>query len=155
MSVVITELQVSFELALQNSVAVILQTPVITPAAAGYAPWDWKQAATVALHAGSDLLKSIDAKMFDGGWYYQDAEDYLVENQLAHGRVVVIAKLIGGHTQRAQLGIDIPKYTDAEGRERASQLLAAALRRVTDSLAGGGYAFPDSPDEEQHTDDSN
>lgn len=135
----ITELQVTVDLTLKNHVGMQFQSAALTPAAMGYTVFSQVQAATVALHAGSDLLKTVLPAGFVGGWYLQDGEDFLVENQVVKSQITVVHRLSNGHTQRASLGVEIPPYEDSDGLHRGLGLVSGCLRRITDSLAGGRY----------------
>lgn len=142
----VVELQVTIDLTLRNHVGVQYQTPAVTPATVGYNCMEPHQAATVALHAGSDLLKIMLNGEFQGGWYFQENDGHTVENQIAKAMTTVVYRLANGQTQRAQLGVAIDQYDDLEGFQRAINQIMSLLRRITDSLGGGRYV---NPDEEQ------
>jgi hypothetical protein len=139
----IVELQVTVDLTLKNRVGMQFRSAALTPATMGYTVFSQVHAATVALHAGSDLLKTVLPAGFVGGWYMQDDVDFLVENQVVQAKVTVAHRLTNGHTQEATLGVEIPVYEDTDGLHRGLGLVAGCLRRITDSLAGGRYIQSD------------
>ena len=131
------------DLTLRNHVGVQYQSPAITPATVGYNCMEPHQAATVALHAGTDLLKIMLNGEYQGGWYFQDGDGQTVENQIAKAMTTVVFRLANGQTQRAQLGVEIDPYEDVAGFKRAVNQVMSLLRRITDSLGGGRYVNPE------------
>lgn len=138
---IFVELQVTLACTLQNHVGVTYQSPAITPGMVGYEFFEAKQAATVSLHVGTDLVKLLHTGQFTGGWYSQDGDDRLVENQLTQAQVSIACRTMSGTTKRAELGVQIPNYED--DMSNAIRLIGGVLRRLTDSLGGGGYVLPD------------